>query len=210
MDVAVLLFDGFDELDAVAPYEVFQTAAELGADLDVSTRTLVPAEGVTAGHGLTVVPDDVLFGTPDLVVVPGGGWNSVAPEGQRDGAGGAGEAREAPGVWTEFEDGTLPERLATLHEGGATVASVCTGAMLLAEAGLLDGRPATTHETAKADLREYDDVDLRDDRYVDDGTVLTAGGVTAGVDLALHLVERECSAGLAEEVADEIEYEARY
>ena len=114
MDVAVLLFEGFDELDAVAPYEVFQTAAEMGADLDVSTRTLVPDEGVTAGHGLTVEPDDVLFGTPDLVVVPGGGWNE----------------RESPGVWTEFEDGTLPERLGTLHEAGATIASVCTGAML--------------------------------------------------------------------------------
>jgi len=194
MDVAVLLFEGFDELDAVAPYEVFQTAAGMGADLDVSTRTLVPDEGVTAGHGLTVEPDDVLFGTPDLVVVPGGGWND----------------RESPGVWTEYEDGTLPERLATLHEGGATVASVCTGAMLLAKAGLLDGRPATTHESAKDDLAEYEDVEVRDERYVDDGTVLTAGGVTAGIDLALHIVERECSPGVAERVAEEIEYESSY
>lgn len=195
MDVAVLLFEGFDELDAVAPYEVFQTAASMGGDLDVSMRTLVPDEGVTARHGLTVEPDDVLFGVPDLVVVPGGGWND----------------RESPGVWSELDGGTLPERLATLHDGGATVASVCTGAMLLAEAGLLDGRPATTHESAKSDLREdYPDVDVRDDRYVDDGTVLTAGGVTAGIDLALHVVERECSPGLAEQVADEIEYDAQY
>jgi transcriptional regulator GlxA family with amidase domain len=194
MDVAVLLFEGFDELDAVAPYEVLRTAAGMGADLDASTRTLVPSEGVTARHGLTVEPDDVLFGTPDLVVVPGGGWND----------------RESQGVWSEVEDGTLPERLATLHEGGATIASVCTGAMLLAEAGLLDGRPATTHESAKNDLREYDDVDVRDERYVDDGTVLTAGGVTSGIDLALHVVERECSPGIAERVAEEIEYETRY
>jgi transcriptional regulator GlxA family with amidase domain len=193
MDVAVLLFEGFDELDAVAPYEVFQTAAEMGADLDVTTRTLVPEEGVTARHGLTVEPDDVLLGTPDVVVVPGGGWND----------------RESPGVWTEVEDGTLPDRLDTLHEGGATIASVCTGAMLLAAAGLLDGRPATTHASAKDDLREYD-VDVRDERYVDDGTVLTAGGVTAGVDLSLHLVERECSPGVAERVAEEIEYESHY
>lgn len=195
MDVAVLLFEGFDELDAVAPYEVFRTAASMGGDLDVSMRTLVPDEGVTARHGLTVEPDDVLLGVPDLVVVPGGGWND----------------REAPGVWSEVDGGTLPERLTTLHGGGATIASVCTGAMLLAEAGLLDGRPATTHGSAKADLREdYPDVDVRDDRYVDDGTILTAGGVTAGIDLALHVVERECSAGLAEQVADEIEYESHY
>jgi transcriptional regulator GlxA family with amidase domain len=194
MDVSVLLFEGFDELDAVAPYEVFRTASEFGADLDATTRTLVPSEQVTARHGLTLAPDDVLFGAPDLVLVPGGGWND----------------RESPGVWSEVEEDTLPERLATLHEGGATVASVCTGAMLLAEAGLLDGRPATTHEAAKDDLREYDGVDVRDDRYVDDGTILTAGGVTAGIDLALHIVERECSPGVAEEVANEIEYESTY
>jgi transcriptional regulator GlxA family with amidase domain len=53
-------------------------------------------------------------------------------------------------------------------------------------------------------------LDVRDDRYVDDGTILTAGGVTAGIDLALHIVERECSPGVAEEVANEIEYESTY
>ncbi|MDL0143418.1 DJ-1/PfpI family protein [Halobacterium salinarum] len=193
MDVAVLLFEGFDELDAIGPYEVFRTAAELGGDLDVSMRTLVPDEGVTARHGLTVAPDDVLFGVPDLVVVPGGGWTD----------------RDRPGVWSEVENETLPERLDTLHGGGATIASVCTGAMLLANAGLLDGRPAATHASAADDLAEYD-VDVRDERYVDDGTVLTAAGVTAGIDLALHVVERECSAGLAEQVATEIEYASTY
>ncbi|MFC3478055.1 DJ-1/PfpI family protein [Halobacterium litoreum] len=193
MDVAILLYEGFDELDAVAPYEVFRTAGEFGGDIDATMRTLVPAERVTASHGLTVEPDDVLLGVPDLVLVPGGGWNDRGEAGTR----------------AEVEDGTLPERLHTLHDGGAEIASVCTGAMLLAEAGLLDGRPATTHESAKADLAEYD-VDVRDDRVVDDGTILTAGGVTSGIDLALHLVERECSPGLAEKVADEIEYESGY
>lgn len=190
MDVAILLYEGFDELDAIGPYEVFRTASEFGADLDASLQTLVPMDRVTASHGLRVEPDDVLIGTPDLVVVPGGGWND----------------RAETGTWAEFQDGTLPDRLATLHEGGATVASVCTGAMLLAGAGLLDGRPVTTHEGAKDDLRDYD-VDVRDDRFVDDGTILTAGGVTSGFDLALHLLERECSAEIAQRVATEIEHE---
>lgn len=193
MDVAILLYEGFDELDAVAPYEVFRTAADAGADIDASLQTLVPSERVTASHGLGVEPDDVLIGTPDLVVVPGGGWND----------------RSKPGTWAEYEDGQLPDRLATLHDGGAVVASVCTGAMLLADAGLLDGRPATTHESAKADLRDYD-VEVRDERYVDDGTILTAAGVTAGIDAALHILERECSPGVAEQVADEIEHDATY
>ncbi|CQH44838.1 PfpI family protease [Halobacterium hubeiense] len=193
MDVAILLYEGFDELDAVAPYEVFRTAAAFGADVDANLKTLVPSERVTASHGLRVEPDDVLIGTPDLVLVPGGGWND----------------RSENGTWAEVQDGTLPERLATLHDGGATVATVCTGALLAAEGDLLEGRPATTHESAKDDLREYG-VDVRDDRYVDDGTVLTAAGVTAGIDLALHLLERECSPGVAEQVADEIEYDHTY
>ncbi|MUV59739.1 hypothetical protein GJ634_02810 [Halobacterium sp. CBA1126] len=113
------------------------------------------------------------------------------------------------GAWAEVQDGTLPERLATLYDAGATVATVCTGALIAAEGGLLEGRPATTHESAKDDLREYG-VDVRDDRFVDDGDVLTAGGVTSGIDLALHLVEREWSADIARTVAEEIEYENSY
>ncbi len=193
MDVAILLYEGFDELDAVAPYEVFRTAADYGANLDASLQTLVPSDSVTASHGLRVEPDDVLIGTPDLVLVPGGGWNS---RGER-------------GAWAEVQDGTLPERLATLYDGGATVATVCTGALVAAEGGLLEGRPATTHESAKDDLREYG-VDVRDDRFVDDGDLLTAGGVTSGIDLALHVVEREFGADVAEKVAGEIEYESSY
>jgi transcriptional regulator GlxA family with amidase domain len=193
MDVAILLYEGFDELDAVAPYEVFRTAADFGADLDASLQTLVPSDRVTASHGLRVEPDDVLIGTPDLVLVPGGGWND----------------RGEHGAWAEVQDGTLPERLATLHEGGATIATVCTGALVAVEGGLLEGRPATTHESAKDDLADYG-VDVRDERFVDDGDVLTAGGVTAGIDLALHVVEREFSPEIAEQVAEEIEYESDY
>ncbi|MCD2200174.1 DJ-1/PfpI family protein [Halobacterium sp. KA-4] len=193
MDVAILLYEGFDELDAVAPYEVFRTAADFGADLDASLQTLVPSDRVTASHGLRVEPDDVLIGTPDLVLVPGGGWND----------------RGEHGAWAEVQDGTLPERLATLHEGSATIATVCTGALVAAEGGLLEGRPATTHESAKDDLADYG-VDVRDERFVDDGDVLTAGGVTAGIDLALHVVECEFSPEIAEQVAEEIEYENDY
>lgn len=193
MDVAILLYEGFDELDAVAPYEVFRMAADFGADLDANLQTLVPSDRVTASHGLRVEPDDVLVGTPDLVLVPGGGWNS----------------RGEHGAWAEVQDGTLPERLATLYEGGATIATVCTGALVAAEGGLLEGRPATTHESAKGDLRDYG-VDVRDERFVDDGDVLTAGGITSGIDLALHVVERECSTEVARKVAEEIEYENDY
>lgn len=192
MDVVILLYDGFDELDAVGPYEVFETAAEFGADLDVSLQTLAPTETVTASHGLTLEPDDVLIGTPDIVVVPGGGWND----------------RNDAGAWAEVQAGTLPDRLATLHDDGARIATVCTGGLIAADAGLLDGRPAATHHSARGDLADYG-ADVRTDRVVDDGDVLTAGGVTAGIDLALHLVEELGSTEIAEQVAEAIEWESR-
>lgn len=191
MDVAIVLFDGFDELDAIGPYEILQSAATTGANLDTSLVTVADTDAVDASHGTTVVPHGRLADKdPDLLVVPGGGWND----------------RADPGVWTEYRDGTLPDRIGALHEQGVTVASVCTGAMLLAGAGLLDGRPATTHRSALADLRETDAL-VREERVVDDGDVLTAGGVTSGLDLAIHLLRREFGEDVAASVASELEYE---
>lgn len=191
MDVAIVLFDGFDELDAVGPYEVFQAAGATGCDLEARFLTREPTDRVRASHGLRVEPDGVLSeADPDLLVVPGGGWSTG----------------ESVGVRREYEAGDLPAAIASSHSSGRDVASVCTGAMLLARAGVLDGRPATTHKAALADLRETG-ADVRTDRVVDDGDVLTAGGVTAGLDLALHVVERECGAEVADRVADTLAYE---
>ena len=191
MDVAILLYEGFDELDAIGPYEVVRTAAALGADVDASLVTVGDAHRVEAGHGARVVPDARLADRdPGVVVVPGGDWND----------------RSEPGARTECERGVVPDAVARAHEAGATVASVCTGAMLLAEAGLLDGRPATTHRAALSDLREAE-ASVREARVVDDGDVLTAGGVTSGLDLAFHIVEREFGDDVAKQVRTEMEYE---
>jgi len=193
MDIAIVVYDGFDELDAVGPYEVFENAAAAGADCTVSLRTMEPAERVTASHDLRVEPDGVLADAdPDLLVVPGGGWND----------------RSVAGAWTEAERGTIPEAVADLHEAGTTVAGVCTGGMLLARAGVLDGRLAVTHGGAMDDLRETD-AEVVEARVVDDGDVLTAGGVTSGLDLACYLVEREFGEAVAERVQTEMEYEPR-
>lgn len=194
MDTQIVVFEGFDELDAIGPYEVLQNAARFGADFDVGLVTLERRDVVRASHGLRVEPDGTL-GDPALLVVPGGGWND----------------RSSAGAWTQVDDGALPERVAELHDAGATVASVCTGGMILAHAGLLDGRPAVTHGGAMDDLRAFDAVDVRDgERVVDDGDVLTAGGVTSGIDLAFHLVERYADSEIAARIATEMEYEPRY
>ncbi|MFC6975129.1 DJ-1/PfpI family protein [Halomicroarcula sp. GCM10025709] len=191
--VAVVCYEGFDELDAVGPYEVFENAADAGATWDVTLRSVEEAETVSASHGLRVRPDGPLRAVDsDLVVVAGGGWN----------------ARGDEGAWAEAQRGALPELLAAAHDRGATVAGVCTGGMLLARAGLLDGRPAVTHQAALDDLRATD-AEVVDARVVDDGDVLTAGGVTSGLDLAVYLVEREWGANVGQRVTREMEYERR-
>ncbi len=190
MTVKILVFEGFDELDAVGPYEVFQLAGRYGCDMSAELVTLTPTDRVVARSGMRIEPHGTLEDSvADLVVVPGGGWND-----------------DGPGVRVEYDRGEIPESLARLHAEGMTVASVCTGALLLAKAGLLDGRPATTHHTAVADLRELG-VNVVEERVVDDGDVLTAGGITSGFDLALHIVARECGESVAESVARELEYE---
>jgi transcriptional regulator GlxA family with amidase domain len=190
--LAVLVFEGFEELDAVGPYEVCEQARAAGADWTVDVLAAVDSPLVGAAADLRVEPDGVLTADAalDYLVVPGGGWADA------DGAGARGAARD---------DGLL-DTLRTHHERGATVVSVCTGAMVLAAAGLLDGRPAVTHRSALDDLRETD-AEVVEARVVDDGDVLTAGGITAGIDAALWLVEREWGREVAFAVEETMEYE---
>jgi transcriptional regulator GlxA family with amidase domain len=188
--IAIVVYDGFDELDAVAPYEVFSNAGQFGGEIDARLVTLEPRDRVRASHGLRIEPDDVLDdAAPDLVVVPGGGWNARAEQGARN----------------EAQRGDLTDAIRKQFERGATVAAVCTGGMIVAEAGLLDERPATTHASVRDDLEEY--ADVRDARVVDDGDVLTAGGVTSGLDLSLWIVGQVCGEDVAVQVATEMEYD---
>jgi transcriptional regulator GlxA family with amidase domain len=188
MQIDIIVFDGFDELDAIAPYEVLRTAAELGAPIAVE---LVGAHGpatVTASHGARIAVDRGPSETAGMVIVPGGGYF------------------HGSGIRTELELGELPRLVAAAHARGAIVGSVCTGAMLLAATGITAGRRMTTHHLAIDDLRASG-AEVMGSRFVDDGDIVSAGGVTSGLDLALHLVERFAGAEIAERVAREIEYE---
>jgi transcriptional regulator GlxA family with amidase domain len=189
--IAVVVFDGFDELDAIGPLEVLRNAAAMGeADLEVDLVALDGAAEVTGSHGLRVRPDGRLDpGRTDVLVVPGGGWND----------------RGAHGAWAEAERGELPAAIAAAHQAGAVVATVCTGAMLATAAGLTRGRPAVTHRGAIDELRAAG-AEVVEARVVDDGDLVTAGGVTSGIDMALWLVERHFGAELAGAVAAEIEH----
>ena len=190
MRISVVVFDGFDELDAIGPLEVLRNAAKGGADMEVELVTLDGTAEVTGSHGLRVRPDGRLDPErTDLLVVPGGGWNDRAPQGAR----------------AEAERGELPAAIAATARAGAVVATVCTGAMLATAAGLTQGRPAVTHHGALDDLQSAG-AKLVEARVVDDGDLVTAGGVTSGIDMALWLVERHFGAELADAVAAEMEY----
>jgi transcriptional regulator GlxA family with amidase domain len=189
--IDVVVFDGFDELDALGPLEVLRSAAALGADVRARLVTLSAQDLVVGSHGISVVPDGVLeVGAADVLVVVGGGW----------------AVRAEQGAWGEVQRGDALPVLAEAASGSRLVAGVCTGTMLLAHAGVVGSRRAGTHHTAWDDLAATGATVVRD-RVVDDGDLITSGGVTSGIDLALWLVERECGRELAEQVATILEYE---
>ncbi|NEY36355.1 DJ-1/PfpI family protein [Streptomyces sp. PRKS01-65] len=192
--VHVVMFDGVEELDFTAPYEVF-SASGYFAEREVEVRyvTLDGPRTVEAAYGTRLrVGHGWAPGEADLLVVPGGGY----------------ARREDPGVWAEIRRGALPRALAAAARPGLTVSALCTGVMLLSAAGLTSGRPCTTHHRARADLEQQGGV-LKNARVVDDGDLVTAGGVTSGLDLALWLVRRELGADAAVGLEEMLEYEAR-
>jgi transcriptional regulator GlxA family with amidase domain len=191
MNVEILLFDGFDELDAMGPWEILGGLAQLRDDVSARLVTLEGARDVRADHGAVIQAHGALSERPDVVIVPGGGWFDRTPD----------------GAWAQAQRGHIPEALAARHAAGTTVASVCTGALLLARAGILDGRRATTNPGALDDLRAEGTIDVLHARVVDDGDIITAGAPVCGIDLALHLLERYGGPELADAGARELGYE---
>ena len=187
--IDIVLFDGVDELDAVGPLEVLRGAAAQGADLAVRLVTRTEPLEVTGNHGLRLSADAVYEPGADVLLVPGGGWI----------------ARAERGAWAEAERGDWLPLLKAAADGGAVMAGVCTGVMLLARAGVIGDRPAITHQGAKQEL-EAAGVKVLDERVVDAGALVTAGGVTSGIDLALHLVDRLVGREAALSQAARLEY----
>ena len=187
--IAVVLFDGAEELDYAGPWEVLAAWATLHPDDGVVVFTVAESDApIRSAKGLRVLPDHAWGAAPrpDVVVVPGGA-----------------------GIHALLDDDAFLERLRTLAAGGTLVTSVCTGALALAAAGLLRDRPATTWWGRLDRLAEIDPtIEVRpDDRFVDSGEVVTAAGVSAGIDMALHLVARLHSTERAREVRRYIQYD---
>lgn len=204
MHAQIVLFDGFDPLDVVAPYEVLVAGSDaLGGELEVE---LVSAEGpravVSGSRGLTLQATARLDpAKPGYVIVPGA---SGPIEGDPD------EGVETiPVLLARFgETDAVPLIRWAFDEPDVTVATVCGGSLALAMAGLLEGRHANTHHLGVDVLEATGAIPVRA-RVVDDGDLVTAGGVTSGLDLALHLLDRSYGPRVAIAVEELFAYERR-
>ena len=189
--VAILIFDDVELLDFAGPFEVFSSVRNLTGDHERLMDVFAVAESLTpvqCRNGLVVQPERTIDKCPpvDVLVIPGGA-----------------------GVRPALERSNLVEWVRTRAQEVELTVSVCTGSFLLAQAGLLSGRPATTHWERINEMRErFPDVEIvEDERWVDTGEIITAAGVSAGIDVALHVVRRLYGADVARATALGIEYD---
>lgn len=181
MEIAILLFDRLTALDAVGPYEVLSripgAAVKFVAKETGPKRTDAGSLALVADYTLDQVP------APDIVVAPGG-----------------------PGQSALMDDEPVLAWLRKTHETSKWTASVCTGSLLLGAAGLLGGLKATSHWMAYDALRSLG-AEAVSDRVVIEGKIITAAGVSAGIDMALTLVAKECGDDMAQAIQLSIEYD---
>ena len=189
--VAIFLFPEVEVLDFAGPYEVFTTACRVLKQMDAAAPapfTVAQELGtVRARAGLVVTPDYTFANHPpiDLLIIPGGV------------------------VSAQLKTASVAEWIARTAATTKLTASVCTGAFVLAQAGLLDGKRATTHWSDVNELREMFPslTVLEQTRWVDEGTIVTSAGISAGIDMSLHLVERLAGRELALNTARRMEFD---
>jgi transcriptional regulator GlxA family with amidase domain len=187
--IGILVFDGLEELDAIGPWEVLAAWTRQWPDDGWSVTTIAQDGGlVRCAKGLVLQAEHSWADAPplDVLIQPGG-----------------------MGTRAQLADETYLGWIRARRADTPLLTSVCTGSLVYAAAGLLKGRPATTHWGSLDRLRELDpSIEVRpDDRYVDDGDLITAAGVSAGIDMALHLVDRLAGTDRAREVRRYIQYD---
>lgn len=189
--VGIYLFDDVELLDFAGPYEVFTTCSRVAGRFGLAApfRTLAigpSTTAVTARAGLPILPTHAIGDHPelDVLIIPGGVIDA------------------------QLRERRVIDWIARTARVTPLTASVCTGALLLAEAGLLDGRPATTHWEDLGQLRaNYPKVIVREEgRWVDDDDIVTSAGIAAGIDMSLHIVARLCCLELAARTARQMDY----
>ncbi|WP_458682569.1 DJ-1/PfpI family protein [Prescottella equi] len=215
MHIQIVLFDGFDPLDVIAPYEVLYAGGS--ASGGALTVEMVSAEGprevVSGTGGLVLRATGALdLKRADMVLVPGASGRVGEPGEVPEEVVGAGEWRQDEFI-PVLLGRTLTTELPTLlgqamDDPDITVATVCGGSLVLAMAGLLEGRHATTHHMG-LDMLDATGAHTVHARIVDDGDLITGAGVTSGLDLGLYLLERELGPRIAHAVEELFAHERR-
>ncbi len=189
MNIGIYIYPQAEVLDFSGPFEVFSTASRLSASADTfdvfllgETQNTVKARG-----GYRVIPDYGFHNHPpiDVLIISGGVHTAEM-------------TKPAVLKWISQES-----------QRAKLVASVCTGVFLLAEAGILSRQKVTTHwEDIPALQARYPNLDVqKNQRWVDEGNIITSAGISAGIDMSLHLVSKLCSRGLAEKTAKQMEFD---
>ena len=185
MNIGIYIYDQAEVLDFAGPFEVFSTAKRLGAE-HWNVYLIAEAPTVVARGGFTVKTDFTLNNAPtlDVLVVVGGVHTA------------------------ELEKPTVLSWIAKTAAHTQLTASVCTGVFLLAEAGVVTTQPVTTHWEDITDLKtRYPTLQvLEEQRWVEEGKLITSGGISSGIDMSLFLVSKLASAELAKRTARQMEY----
>jgi transcriptional regulator GlxA family with amidase domain len=179
--IAILLYEGFTALDAIGPYEVLRSVPDWEVEFVAKQRGEVRTDSGVVGLSADRSLEEV--GEPEIVLVPGG-----------------------MGTRKTMADAEILAWLRRVDETTKWTTSVCTGSLLLAAAGLLEGKQATGHWAWLEPLRDFG-ADPVGGRYVEDGKTITAAGVSAGIDMALYLVGREVGTEVAQAIQLGIEYD---
>lgn len=195
-NVAILIFDQVEVLDFCGPFEVFSVTGRRDGRNPFNVYTVAERDVVSARNNLSINPHYTLDNcpTPDILVVPGGGGydTSGMPFGSRK----------------EMHNENLLHWIRSVYSQTEHILSVCTGALILANAGLTKNLQATTHHQAFETLRQTDpSLDVKEDqRIVDNGQVIFSGGISAGIDASFHLVEKLFGKSIANDTAKYMEY----
>src|SRR3990170_1919366 len=190
LSIGIALFDGAEELDWAGPWEVLSYWSKSHPEDDVEVFIVARDNSapIECAKGLRVLADHSWDSVPeiDVLVYPGG-----------------------RGTRAQVGDDEVRAWVRSVHERARLTTSVCTGALILADAGLLEGRPATTHWDDFDELLAIDgSIEARrEDRFVDEGDIITAAGISAGIDMALYLIVRLHSEDRAREIKRRIQYE---
>lgn len=187
--VMILVFDGVELLDFAGPYEVFSACGQGDGNPRYTVQTASPdGQPIRAANGLMVVPEMAFakVGQPNVLIVPGGS-----------------------GVYPLMDDPALHQLIQAQVAAQRQTISVCTGALLLARAGVLRGKPATTYHTRLERLLEYDPTitPRAGARWVDNGHIITSAGVSAGIDASLYYLALRHGRAVADATAEYMEYE---